>query len=155
MSNVWERFDSIVKPEEVTEAKSKFAPVEAGKYLAVLEEITPAENKDGLPMLKGKFRTVESNRILFYNQNLQNLNYPNMTAVNVAEAVTFISNLTGEDVEFTNLSSLATLVSTIQTGGEYMVEVYYGKTDLDMKFPKLKVARVEENAPLEEDDIAF
>ena len=87
MSNIWDRFDSIVKPEEVIEAKSKFEPTEAGKYEVTLEELIPSENKDGLPALKGRFRTIEGNKVIFYNQNLQNLNFPEMTAVNIAEAI--------------------------------------------------------------------
>ena len=133
MSNLWERFDSIVTVSEVTEAKNKFTPIEAGDYKAVLEELSPSESKNGLPMLKGKFRTVEGNRVIFYNQMLQNLSNPNMTAVNVAEAVTFIGGLVGEEIEFQGLARLASLVTSVPVGGEYLINVSYGKNDLDMK----------------------
>lgn len=139
MSNIWERFESIATPDEVVEAKTQFAPIETGSYKMTLEEIAPAESKDGLPMVKGKFRIADSNRVVFYNQNLQNLNYPNMTAVNIAEAVTFISGIVNEEVEFTGLSAFADLISGIQVGGMYNVEVNYGKNDYDKKFPKLKI----------------
>lgn len=139
MSNLWERFDNIVNANEVAEARSQFSPIQAGDYEAVLEEIAPSESKNGLPMIKGKFRTVEGNRILFYNQMLQNINYPNMTAVNVAEAVAFISGLLGEEVEFTSLGKFAEVIESVPIGGIYKVNVSYGKNDYEMKFPKLKI----------------
>jgi hypothetical protein len=139
MSNLWERFDTIVNADEVLEAKSKFEPIPSGTYLTILEDIEPSESKEGLPMLKGKFRLVENNRILFYNQMLQNLNYPNMTAVNVAEAVKFVGDLLGEEIDFTGLNDLAETVMNIPTGTEYKVTVSYGKKDTDMNFPKLRI----------------
>lgn len=156
MSNLWERFDSIATPTEVNEAKAQFAPVEEGTYRVVLEEIQPAESKDGLPMLKGKFKMVDGGRFLFYNQMLQNLNYPNMTAVNIADAVNFISRLLGEEVEFTGLADLADTVMSIPTGGEYSVKVTYGKKDLDKKFPKLEVLEeTDAFEPVDDEDIPF
>ena len=141
MSNLWERFDTIVTPSEVTEAKNKFTPIEPGDYNAILEELQPGESKNGLPMLKGKFRTIEGNKVIFYNQMLQNLSNPAMTAVNVAEAVTFLGAVLGEDVEFQGLAKLADLVTSVPVGGEYVVNVSYGKNDYDMKFPKLKLVQ--------------
>lgn len=156
MSNLWQRFDGIVKAEEVVEAKSTFAPIEAGNYVCTLEEIAPSESKEGLPMLKGKFRTIEGNRVLFYNQNLQNINYPNMTAVNVAEAVAFVGKLQGEEIEFTTLGDLADTVSGIASGGTYTVNVSYGKKDEEKKFPKLRIVETKEDfTPLDDDDIPF
>lgn len=137
--SLWERFENIVSANEVNDAKAQFTPIQAGDYQAVLESIEPAESKQGLPMLKGKFRTIEGNRILFYNQMLQNLNNPNMTAINVAEAVTFVGGLLGEEVEFQGLGHLAGLIESIPTGGEFTVNVSYGTKDLEMKFPKLKI----------------
>ena len=151
MSNVWERFDGIVSKDEVIEARSQFEPVEPGIYKCTLEEIAPSENKDGLPMIKGKFRIQETNRILFYNQMLQNLNYPDMTKVNVADAVAFISGLKKEEVEFTSLSALASLIYELPVGEEYHIQVTYGKKDTEMKFPKLKVVEVAEG----EDELPF
>lgn len=139
MSNLWERFDNIVNPEEVSEAKNKFTPLEAGNYEMKLEEIAPAESQSGLPMIKGKFRTVEGNRVVFYNQMLQNLNNPNMTAVNVAEAVAFVSKLINEDIEFDGLSKFADIITGIAVGDVYSVDLSYGKNDFDMKYPKLKI----------------
>lgn len=139
--NLWERFEGIVTPAEVEEAKSQFSSIEAGDYSVILEEIAPSESKDGLPMLKGKFRTIEGNRVIFYNQMLQNLNYPNMTAVNVNEAVTFISGLLGEDVEFKGLGSFAKKIEGMKVGTTHKINVSYGKKDTDMKFPKLKVVK--------------
>lgn len=159
--NLWERFDNIVKPEEIEEVQSTFTPIEAGKYRMILEEISPSETKETrLPMLKGKFRIIENNRVVFYNQVLQNLTNERMTAVNVAEAVNFINGLLGEEIEFTGLGALAELVNTIPIGTEHYIEVSYGAKDVDKKFAKLKVVQDEELPPLDsfhptDEDIAF
>jgi hypothetical protein len=163
--NLWERFESIATVEEVEVAKEKssFTPIEPGTYKATIEELAPSESKDGLPMLKGKFR-LESNRILFYNQMLQNLNYPDMTAVNIADAVNFISRLVDTDVKFEGLGKLAELVAEIGStdteesviGTEYNIKVSYGKKDTEMKFPKISVLGVvEEVDVLTDEDIPF
>jgi len=155
MGSIWERFDTIVTPEEVVEAKVQFAPIPAGKYLMRLEEITPAESKDGLPMLKGKFRIVATNRIVFYNQMLQNLNYPDMTKFNISEAVTFVEGLIKEEIDYVGLSQLEEIVKSIPLGEEYMIEVSYGKKDLEMKFPKLKIIPEAENYDIPDEDTEF
>jgi hypothetical protein len=152
MSNLWDRFDDIASAEEVAEAKSTYEPIQAGDYKAKLEELTPAESQNGLPMLKGKFRTLEGNKVIFYNQMLQNLNAPNMTAVNIAEAVSFVGAVLGEEVEFKGLSALAELIQTIPMGGEYTVRVSYGKKDAEMKFPKLKIVG-RANESVEDSDV--
>lgn len=158
MSNIWERFENIASKDEVASAKSQFSPLLAGDYKAMLETIEPSESKTGLPMIKGKFRTVEGNRVIFYNQTLQNLSNPNMTAINIAEAVTFIGGLLGEDIEFDGLGAFANLIGTIPTGVEYMVNVAYGKNDYEMKFPKLKIiskGEAEYVAPITDGDMPF
>ena len=139
--NLWERFDGIVTANEVTEAKNQFEPMEEGLYTVALEAIEAGESKDGLPMVKGKFRT-DNNRVIFYNQLLQNINYPNMTAVNIGEAVAFLSALKGSEIEFTTLSNLGEEIDLIQNykiGEEYTLKLTYGKKDFDQKFPKVKV----------------
>ena len=157
MENVWERFDSIAKPQDVMEAKTQFTPVQEGVYKVLLEEILPSQSKNGLPMLKGKFRIIDRNRIVFYNQMLQNLKYPNMTAVNIAEAVAFVSGLVGEDVEFTGLGAFAELISQIPIGTEHWVEVYYGDRDYEKKFTKLKIVEEPEELDLgvDTEDVPF
>lgn len=153
MSNLWDRFDGIASVGEVEEAKAKYAPIEAGTYKMTLEKIEASESREGLPMVKGQFRTAE-NKVVFYNQMLQNLNYPQMTAVNVAEAVTFVSGLLGREVQFAGLSKLATLISEIPTGDIHTINVSYGKKDTEMKYPKLKV--IAQNLDLEGgDDLPF
>lgn len=139
MSNLWERFENIVSKDEVADVKAQFEPIEEGDYKVILENIEPSESKAGLPMLKGKFRMIDNNRIVFYNQMLQNLNNPNMTAVNVNEANNFINALTGEDIEFDTLGKLAERVTNISMGGVYTITVSYGKKDFDKKFPKIKI----------------
>lgn len=139
MTNIWERFENIVSKTEVEDVKAQFTPIEPGEYLMILESIEPGESKSQLPMLKGQFRLVDGNKKVFYNQMLQNISNPKMTAVNVNEAVRFVEGLTGEEIEFDTLGGLAEIVSNIPTGGTYNVSVSYGKNDFDMKFPKLKV----------------
>lgn len=139
MSNVWERFEGIVTKDEVADASAQFEPIDAGDYKVTLEKIEPSTSKSGLPMLKGKFRLSENNRILFYNQMLQNINNPQMTAVNVGEANRFVNGLRGEDVEFDTLSELAQRVNEIEIGSEYRINVSYGKKDTERNFPKLSV----------------
>jgi len=160
MSNVWERFESIASKEDVQDAKDQFTPIAVGDYDCTLEELEPSESKNGgLPMLKGKFRLIENNRILFYNQMLQNLNFPDMTAVNIAEAVTFISGLVGEEVEFNGLGALGNLVQTIEVGGKFKVNVSYAKKDYDFKFPKLKIVeklgQASDVTPIDDGDVPF
>jgi hypothetical protein len=157
-TGVWERFDTIATPTEVNEAKSKFEPPEAGVYNVILEELAPSESKNGLPMLKGKFRTTEGNKTIFYNQMLQNVNNTEMTAVNIAEAVKFMSGITNDEIEFTGLSALAETVEKVTLGNEYVIDVSYGKKDLvDMKFPKIRVVRMEsaDTVAIKDDDLPF
>lgn len=142
MSNLWERFEGIASPDEVAEAKAKnnFEPVEAGEYKVTLEVLTPAENKDGLPMLKGQFRIIDNNRCIFYNQMLKNINYPDMTAINIADAITFLSAITGEELVYESMSKLEEIINGVQIGESYNIKVSYSKKDKeDMKYPKIKV----------------
>mgnify|MGYP001036179386 CR=1 FL=1 len=148
-SNIWERFDTIAKPEEVAEVKSSFSPTPAGKYRVRLEQLEPSESQTGLPMLKGRFRIIATNRIVFYNQLLQNLNNPEMTKFNVGEAVKFLEGLIKEDIDFVGLSQLADIATSIPLGEEYTIQVSYGKKDLEMKYPKIKI--LEETEVFEED----
>lgn len=150
MSDVWDRFDTIAKPEEVEEAKAQMINPDAGDYLALLEEIKPDENKDGLPMVKSRWRLVEGNKVVFFNQNLQNLNYPNMTAVNIANAVAYVSTILGEEVVYQGMSKFAAKIGEIAAGQMYKINVSYGKKDLDCAFPKIKVIeKVDDSAPFD------
>lgn len=136
--NVWERFESIASADEILSAKLQSAPLEEGDFKMTLMEIAPSESKEGLPKVAGKFM-MESGRTVFYNQMLQNLNSPQMTSVNIAEAVTFYEGLTGESYEFTTLGKFATDIESIVAGEDYIINVSYGKKDLDKKYAKLKV----------------
>jgi len=163
MANLWERFDDIAKPEEVEEAKNEFTPVEEGTYNCIVEEIQASETKDNLPMVKGKFRMVENNRIIFYNQPLQNLNYPEMTARNIAGVVTLIGGIMGKDLDYATdvktLGGLAELISTIEIGTPVTLKVFYGKKDLEHKFTQIKVVEAEavvcDGVEVNEEDLPF
>jgi hypothetical protein len=147
-TNLWERFDGIVTATEVDEVVKSFAPLVAGEYEGKLEELVAGESKSGLPMLKGKFR-LATNRVVFYNQVLQNANNPAFTAMNVAKAVNDVGFILGEEIEFTTLGEFAGLVMGM-TGmdGKVLPEfadkvlklkISYGKNDLEMKFPIVSV----------------
>lgn len=154
MSNLWERFDNIVEVEEVNEAKEQFKAIPEGTYNVILEELVPGESNNGLPMLKGKFRVTDgecANRLIFYNQLLQNINYPHMTAVNIAQAVEFVGGLLEEDIEFTGLGDFAELIEEIPVGSNHVINVTYGKNDTEKKFPKLKVTEDIDDLELEDD----
>ena len=142
MGNLWERFENIATPEEVESAKAEFTPMAEGMYKVRLEEIEAGEIKSGLPMLKGKFRVIESNRVIFYNQVLQNLSYPFITAKNIASATIFINGLTHEELEFTGIGALAERVAGITMGGEYDIQLTYEEKDVDKKFPKIEIIQV-------------
>lgn len=147
----WTRFEGIAKPEEVQEAQDSFKPIDAGEYVMKLESIEPSETKDGLPMLKGKLRMLDNNRLVFYNQTLQNITRPDMTKFNIAEAVEFVSGLVGEKIQFKSIPALAEVITGITVGGLYKVKVSYGTKDLEMKFPKLKITeKIDGEVPFEE-----
>lgn len=141
MDNIWDRFETIATPTEVETAQNDFAPIDAGDYDCTLTEIKPSETKQGLPMIKGKFKCIDGSKTLCYNQVLQNINNPDYTKNNIASAVTFISKLLGEKITFTGMSAFAEQVSEVPTGTKYTINVSYGDKDFDMKFPRLKVVK--------------
>jgi len=138
MSNVWDKFESIVNVEEVAKEKSQAVKLDAGDYLMELKSLIPDESKSGYPMLKGVFET-ESGKLVYYNQMLQNVNYPEMTAKNMADAVAFVEALIGRDIEFEGMPQFAGLIEAIEVGGKYIITVSYGKKDLERNFTLLKV----------------
>lgn len=146
MSNVWDRFESIVKAEEVVEARSSFEPLDEGEYEVKLESIEAGESKSGLPMMKVKLRTKE-NRVIFFNQMLQNINYPRMNALNVATANAFVNGLRGEDITFTTLTELADRIATTELDKEYIVKLSYGNKDTERSFPKITILENLEEIP--------
>lgn len=145
---IWDNFNDIASIDEVkegvNEVKYQNEPLPVGDYIMTLQEIAPSESKNGLPMIKGVFR-LDNNRPVFYNQMLQNLNYPNLTALNIAEAVNFLSGLTGEEIEYTGLSQLEEIVNSLESGIVAEINVSYGKNDFEQKFPKLKIIRLMED----------
>lgn len=145
---IWDNFNDIASIDEVkegvNEVKYQNEPLPVGDYIMTLQEIAPSESKNGLPMIKGVFR-LDNNRPVFYNQMLQNLNYPNLTALNIAEAVNFLSGLRGEEIEYTGLSQLEEIVNSLESGIVAEINVSYGKNDFEQKFPKLKIIRLMED----------
>lgn len=150
MSSVWDRFDKIATPDEVETAKNSFVNPDAGEYSALLELLEAGESKDHLPTMKSRFRLVEGNKIVFYNIQLQNISKPEMTAINIANAVAFVSKIVGEDVAFTGLGAFAELIAGIQVGGMYRIKISYSTKDVDKKFPKVTIiGSVDENLPFD------
>lgn len=147
MANIWERFDDIVSTEEVAEAKEQFAPTPAGIYDAVLTKYIASESQNGLPMIKGSFKLVNGKNV-FFNILLQNVNYPENTKRNVAQAHLMTNQLTGFDADFEGLGNLAGRIDAMSDAegdllDEYKkphrIKVSYGKKDLDMKFANVDV----------------
>lgn len=147
MSNIWDRFENIATPDEVEAVEVEFTPIEAGDYECVLNELKPAESRQGLPMIKGKFTCVDGGKFIFYNQMLQNLNNPDYTAKNIKSAQWFVGKLLGETIKYNGMSDFAQKISSVPTGGSYIINVSYGEKDLEKKFPRLKVVR-----KIEDDD---
>jgi len=139
-NNMWERFNDIANTDEIAEARAQFVPIEAGTYEMKLESIKADENKDGLPMIKGRFIT-DTNKIVFYNQMLQNINYPEMTPRNIASAIEFIGGLIGEEITFTTLGEFGDIVNGVKLGGMHTIKVTFGKKDTECKFPILTVSK--------------
>ena len=136
--NPWLKYNDVVSKDDVLNPKPRITPLEPGTYEARLEQFEPSESKKGLPMIKGRFR-LKNNRIIFYNQMLQNTQYPNMTAVNIAAAVKTVGQLLGEKIEFENMGSFAELIDSIPLGGLYKIEVTYGKKDIARNFTKIQI----------------
>lgn len=142
---IWDNFNDIASIDEVKEGvnETKYSnePLPVGNYIMTLQEMNPSESKNGLPMIKGIFR-LDNNRPVFYNQMLQNLSNPQFTALNIAEAVNFLSGLIGEEIEYTGLSQLEEIVNGLEAGIVAEINVSYGKNDFEQKFPKLKVVKL-------------
>ena len=54
--SVWERFENVVKAEDVLEKVNQRKPLLEGDYKVTLESITPSETKNGDPMINGVYR---------------------------------------------------------------------------------------------------
>lgn len=151
--SVWERFNNIegASANEVAEARSQLEPIEAGTYKVRVEGLEASESKSGLPMVKGRFRILEGKRensLIFYNQVLQNLNYPNITALNISKVMTLLSGLLGERVDFEGMVELEELIKSIPEGIEVEMEVKYEERDTNNSFPQLTVVEKQETEPL-------
>ena len=139
-TNLWARFDNIASTAEVADARAQFIPIAIGTYEMKLEALEAGEDTNGMPMVKGRFRT-DTNKVVFYNQNLQNVNYPDMTAGNIAKAVEFVSGLLNKEVEFTTLGAFADTIATVPLDTMHTIKVTFGKKDVDCKFPVLTVIK--------------
>lgn len=147
MTNVWERFENVAKAEDVLEKVNQRKPLLEGDYDVTLESITPSETKNGDPMIKGVFVNKEGRKI-YYNQTLIVPAYPKLTDQNIADAVIFLSDLTGTDFKFEGMTKFASAISDIEVGTEHTIRVSYDDKDKDQKFPKLSV--VKPIAPVED-----
>lgn len=138
--SVWEKFEDIASAEEVVEQVLINKPVPVGDYNVLLKKLAPSESRGGLPMIKGEFQMVDGGRKIFYNQLLMNTSIPELTAKNIAQAVEFLSGLVGEEIEFTSMADLESLIYEIELDAEYVVNVSFNeKRDSEHKFPILTV----------------
>ena len=160
--SIWERFNEIEGADAgaVEEARSQFEPIEEGQYKVRLEGLEASESRSGLPMVKGRFRIVEGekeNQLIFYNQVIQNLNYPNITALNISKVMTLVSGILGERVEFEGLVKLEQLLKSIDEGIEFTIEVKYEARDTEKSFPQITVVKELEDLAenISSDDIPF
>jgi hypothetical protein len=144
MSNIWERFEGIATAEEVLQAAYSNKPLKEGTYQMILKSIELGESRENaLPMLKGEFVMVDGGRKVYYNQVLQNLNYPQFTPQNIANAVNFLSGLTGLPIEAI-IKDFDNTVDNVEREAEHTVKVSYGKNDANKKYPILEVIRLED-----------
>ena len=154
--SIWERFNEIEGADvnSVEEARSQFDPIDEGDYKVRLESLMATESKSGLPMVKGRFRIIEGKRensIIFYNQVIQNINYPNITALNISKVMSLVSGILGEPIEFTGLVDLEKLLNSIEEGLEFTVNVTYDAKDTEKSFPQLRVVEDVDNLELDVD----
>lgn len=154
--SIWERFNEIEGADvnSVEEARSQFDPIGEGDYKVRLEGLEASESKSGLPMVKGRFRIIEGERensIIFYNQVIQNINYPNITALNISKVMSLVSGILGEPIEFTGLVDLEKLLNSIEEGLEFTVNVTYDAKDTEKSFPQLRVVEDVDNLELDVD----
>ena len=162
MTSVWERFNEIEGADSnaVDEARSQFEPIGEGDYKVRLEGLVASESKSGLPMVKGRFRIIEGERensIIFYNQVIQNLNYPSITALNISKVMTLVSGILGETIDFTGLVDLEKLLNDIEEGIEFTLNVTYDAKDTEKSFPQLRVVEDIDDLDLgsNTEDVAF
>lgn len=153
MSNVWERFENVAKAEDVLEKVNQRKPLLEGDYEVTLESIVPGETRNGDPMIKGVFVTrdvanYKGGRKIYYNQTLVIPAYPKLTDQNIADAVIFLSDLTGKEFKFEGMTKFAGAISDIEVGTEHTIRVTYDDKDKEQKFPKLSV--VKPIAPVED-----
>ena len=153
-STIWDQFAELVSVNEVNNPKPQIEPIAPGVYEARLEQFEPSTSKKGLPMIKGRFR-LKNNRIIFYNQMLQNVQYPNMTAVNINDAVKTVGQLLGEKIEFLGMPELAETINSIPLGSLYKIEVSYGKKDLERAFTKINVISLIDETPTQKQTVSM
>lgn len=169
MSNsIWERFNEIEGADAgaVEEAINQHEPLEDGDYRVRLETWTDefgdeyvfqaGESKSGLPMAKARFRIIEGereNQLIFYNQVIQNLNYPNITARNIASLMRVLSGILGEKIEFKSMVELERLFNEIDEGIEFTINLTHNAKG----YPEYRVVKdikdLAEN--ISSDDIPF
>lgn len=154
MSTIWDRFEGIVKAEEVVEAKIQAQPVEEGNYEATLSSAEAGETKSNLPAMKLLF-TLGSGKRVYVTQVLQNLNYPHLTSLNIAKACELIEEITGEAYEFTSLSDMASKIEELPVGSNFIIEVSYEARDVEKKYAKVRVLEKVDLIAEDDGDVPF
>lgn len=136
--NIWERFDAMATSAEVKEARENiFEKIPAGRYTAEVISIEPAESRDGNPMVRYKFRDVNTNKLIRTASCLSTTARPDLTPVNIARELAFIESLTGVTLEFTSMGQLCEDIRNLTVGNTVTLEVTYKNENA--KYPDFAV----------------
>ena len=68
-----------------------------------------------------------------------------MTAVNIAIAMRFLSDLLGTELEYEGLGKLSETISKMPVGTIYNLALSYGKNDFEKKYAKIKILGIKGN----------
>lgn len=123
---IWENFEGMVTAEEVTEAKENtFAKFASGNYNCEIISIECGVTTQNQPIVKFKFKEVDSNRLLGTNLFLTNQNYPERTPTEIVKCLNFIKSVTGEELTFTSFGKFEADVLALPMGKLSVLEVKY------------------------------
>lgn len=160
MENVWDRFETIVTPDEIKDAaENTFEKLEEGDHVVTLLAAEPAETQGGAPIVKFKFKVDKTKRLFSHSMFLTNMNYPERTANEIVKVINFLRDLTGKEYSFTSMSELARYILNIEVGNSYEINAHYRTPET--KYPEIRILErkgimyevIEEN--LSSEDLPF
>lgn len=138
MTNVWDRFETIVTPEEIKKAEDNtFLKLDEGNHFVELVSVEPAETQTGSPIAKFTFKDRKTNRKIMHSMFLTNMNYPEYTAREIVKVMNFLQDLTGKEYAFTSMGALANYIGTVEVGKIYEINAHYRTPET--KYPEIKI----------------